>query len=205
MGYVDEKIALLEKANRQLKKEELKKDKLEKEQAVNAAELPELTLEELREGIKEGKVVIEERTHEFEEKRLFDNKLPMVLMKNFFDDVQEGEKGCAYTSSEYSVTMLGTYLNQNQEPKTVKELKKELEKNFGLMGMYVEIVKDMHLDKVDYVCFRTPTSKGWLFNIIMLVHHKERRIVCNFNCLERQKETYGLLLEAIVNEINDRI
>lgn len=201
MGHVDEKIALLEKANRQLKREELEKE----QQAVLTAELPKLTLEELREGVQKGKVVIEERTFEFEEKRLFDNKLPMILIKHFFDDVEEGEKGCAYTSSEYSVTMLGTYLNQSQEPKTVEDLKKELEKNFELMGMYAEIVKVMHLDKVDYVCFRTPTSKGWIYNIIMLVHHKERRIVCTFNCLEKQKETYGLLLEAIVNEINDRI
>ena len=56
---------------------------------------------------------------------------------------------------------------------------------------------------MDYLSYRTPTKKGWVFNLIFRVRYGSSRVIGNYNCYEKDKETIGLILEALICRMDE--
>lgn len=202
MGFVDERIALLEKASRQIEREEKIKAEEQLKQAQNE---DELTLEEVREGINKNQLNIEEDVLTFETKWYFDEKLPLTIMQDFFDEVTVKEQAVLFASNSKGICIMCTYLEEEMIEESLKDRQKEMEENLKKMQVYAEVTKAKELKYVDYLCYRSPSNKGWIFNIVFWLHKGERRIVGNMNCLEKDVKTYGVMLEALVLEIEEKL
>ncbi|MBU5677852.1 hypothetical protein KQI88_15650 [Alkaliphilus sp. MSJ-5] len=203
--FLDEKIALLEKANRQAKMEEAQKEALQnelklEEEAVKTE--PTLTLEEIRVQIQQGQAQIKDDTLEFEIKSYFNHKLVLPIMPQFFDEVKEEKEAVLFVNDEKGISLICTYLPEEMKAQTIEEAKKEMETNLTKLGLYAECIKEESLQNLSYICSNMPTGKGTIYNILFWIHKDERRIVGNLNCLEKDKDIYGILLEAIVQEID---
>ena len=58
------------------------------------------------------------------------------------------------------------------------------------------------LENLDYLVYRH-LPKGLLHNLIFRLHTGSRRVVGNYNCYEKDKDTYGLMLEAVLHRMNE--
>jgi len=72
-----------------------------------------------------------------------------------------------------------------------------------MSGTYAEVTREAVLEHLDYLCYRTPTGKGWTANIIFRISTGSGRAVGNYNCFERDWDTCGLMLEALVLRLNE--
>lgn len=199
MAFVDEKIAAIERARRLTRRDEEEKVVARAEEGTNE---DVLTLEEIQKGIAMGQVEIEGQLLTFEKQIYFDHKLPLLIIKDFFDEVKIEKQALLFVSNTSNLCMMCTYLDENLPEKSIEVRQKEMEENFLKMNMYAEVLKVESLKYLDYIVYRTPTGKGWVYNIVYWVLKNERRIVGNMNCLDKQKDTYGLLLEALIIETN---
>lgn len=202
--FLDEKIALLEKALRREKREEAEREALQAElQSEEVHEIePIVTLEKIRAQIQQGQAQIQEESLEFQIKSYFDNKLVVPIMAQFFDEIKEEKEAVLFANDEKGISFIYTYLPEEMKAQTIEEAKREMEMNLTKLGLFAEVVKEEQLQNLSYICSNMPTGKGALYNILFWIHRDERRIVGNLNCLEKDKDTYGILLEAIVQEID---
>lgn len=199
MGFLDEKIAELERANRLMKKADVAtKD----EKQDNLENIAKLSLDETIIALQQGKVVINNQIIEVELEQYFNNNLPLIIPKGFFDEMDRQEDTIVLVNNEKGICMLANYFEHGMEEQPIEVLKNQLEDNFVKLGMYAETLKQETLEHLRYLCFHTPTGKGWIYNIIFYINLKGIGIVGNLNCQERDKDTYGVLLEAIVHQVN---
>ena len=105
MTFLDEKIAQLERASRQQKREEAAQ-KLEA--AKESQTVKKLTLDEVRSQIKQDTLELDGIKLEFERKKYFEEKLPLRLAKNFFDEVTTDEKAIVFTSNRHCICEMFT-------------------------------------------------------------------------------------------------
>jgi hypothetical protein len=205
MAFLDEKIAQLEQAKRILKKQE-QEEALEKSKKQALDEEGKLqTLEELCQALASLKVTIEEQTYVVSERCYFKDQMPIPFIENFFDEVSETDNTTLFVKDKKGISLLCTYLEQGFDITEIGALKKQMEQNFAQMQRYVAWVKQEKLENLSYAVFRTPSSKGWIYNLIFLIVTEQGKIVGNFNCMEKQKDTYGLLLESIIYQIDTKL
>ena len=199
MGFLDEKIAALEKANRLMKKA----DAITKDgQQDNSENRLQLKLDETIIALQQGEVVINNQIIEFELENYFENNLKLILPKKFFDEINKQLETVVFVNNDKGISILVNYFAQGMEEQPIEVLKSQLEDNFVKLGMYAETLKQETLDNLRYLCFHTPTGKGWIYNIIFYINSKGKGIVGNLNCQEKDKDTYGVLLEAMVHQVN---
>lgn len=199
MTFIDEKFALLEKAKRKMAKEEAERQVIEEEERNKKL----LSLEQIREGIKAGELVLEGETLNFEGKWYWDNKLALIDIKNFFDEVTQNDDAIVMANNHKGICVVGTYLREQIPYLPLEEKQKKMMEKFKKAQIYVEFIKTVELEYLDYLCYRTPTKEGWVYNIIAWFNKEESRIILNFNCLDKERSIYGTLLEGILLESND--
>lgn len=199
MTFIDEKFALLEKAKRKMAKEEAERQLIEEEERNKKL----LSLEQIREGIKAGELVLEGETLNFEEKWYWDNRLALIDIKNFFDEVTQNDDAIVMANNHKGICVVGTYLREQIPYLPLEEKQKKMMEKFKKAQIYVEFIKTVELEYLDYLCYRTPTKEGWVYNIIAWFNKEESRIILNFNCLDKERSIYGTLLEGILLESND--
>ena len=66
-----------------------------------------------------------------------------------------------------------------------------------------DVKKTKEMEKLDYICYETPSGKGTFYNITFQLNEEKGYFVGTFGCDQKQKETMGVLLEAMVQQIND--
>lgn len=204
MGYIDERIAILERENRRKKTEEdeKKKDLLDNGENENIA--PEITLEEMLEGVREGNIKLPDgRTYAFEHRFYFEDRIPVVLVRNFYNGVKEDAETVAFVNNESNVCQMLMVSATDMEKMEIDRWKQLYKEEMKKVGIFVDIIKTASLEELDYLTYRAPTSKGWIYNIVFRINYGNGRTVGVFNCLERDKHTYGLMLEAMIIRINE--
>ena len=199
MTFIDEKFALLEKAKRKMAKEEAERQLIEEEER----DKKRLSLEQIREGIKAGELELEGETLNFEEKWYWDKNLALIDIKNFFDEVTQNDDAIVMANNHKGICVVGTYLREQIPYLSLKEKQKKMMEKFKKAQIYVEFIKTIELEHLDYLCYKTPTKEGWVYNIIAWFNKEKSRIILNFNCLDKERSIYGTLLEGILLESND--
>ncbi|MBD5393439.1 MAG: hypothetical protein HDR71_04050 [Lachnospiraceae bacterium] len=202
MEYVDERIAMLEREKRRQKKEEEKKLCAANEEREST--IRKMTLEEMLEKVREGEADLPDYgKHTFETRYYFEDRIPMVLIKSFYTGVQEDPGATIFVNHDQNVSQILTVSDKEMEKSSIGKWKKQLENGMRMSGTYAQVTKEIILENLDYLVFRTPTGKGWVYNLIFRIRYGSNRVVGNYNCFEKDKETYGLLLEALVHRLNE--
>ncbi|MCI8323852.1 MAG: hypothetical protein HFI54_09430 [Lachnospiraceae bacterium] len=203
MAYVDEKIALLEReARRQEKEAETENTPMEEQQD----ETRYLTLEEMLEAVREGSVTFpNQEKFEFGFSEVLSEKVPMPLVKDIFTDVEENDDAAIYVDDGYGISQIVTLTDKPITEGSIGDMKKQLEKGMQEMNSYAEVTKEKVLENLDYLISRMPTAKGWIYNISFRLRTASGRVAGNYNCFEKDKNTYGVMLEALVLRLNEII
>lgn len=206
MEFVDERIAMLEREYRRQKREEIKaqEERLCEGTGKKESILPEMTLEEMLEAVREGSVTLPDgQTHTFETRIYFEDRIPMVLIRNFYTGVKEDTGVAIFVNHDQNASQILTVSDKKLEKVSIGKWKKQLVNNMKMSGTYAQVIKEIVLENLDYLIYRTPTGKGWTYNLIFRIRYGSNRVVGNYNCFEKDKDTYGLLLEALVLRLNE--
>ena len=204
MGYIDEKIALLEREARRQKQEERLEAQRAAQPPSEKEEIPPMTLEEMLQAVREGSVTLPDgEKHAFEVRDALTEQVPMVLIKDIYTGVEEQEAVCIYVDHDRDISQMLTLADKPVNEERLGAWKKQLETGMQQAGIYVEVTKEKVLENLDYLVYRTPTAKGWIYNFIFRLQTGSRRVTGNYNCLEKDKETYGLMLEAVLHRMNE--
>lgn len=202
MEYVDERIAMLERESRRQKREEA--ERLERSEVEKENVTPKMTLEEMLDCVRGGKVTFPEgATHDLETRVYFEDRIPMVLIKDFYTGVEEAPAVAIFVNHDQNASQILTVSDKPMEKQSIGKWKKQLVSGMKAVNSYAEVTKEIVLENLDYLIYRTPTGKGWTYNIIFRIRFGSNRVVGNYNCFERDKDTYGLLLEALVLRLNE--
>ena len=203
MAYVDEKIALLEREARWQEKEaETENAPMEERQD----ETRYLTLEEMLGAVREGSVAFPDREKfEFGIREVLSEKIPMPLVKDIFTGVEENEDMSIFYDEDRGISQMITLADRPITEGSIGEWKKQMEGGMQELNSYAEVTKEKVLENLDYLISRTPTAKGWVYNICYRPRAGSGRVAGNYNCFEKDKKTYGIMLEALVLRLNETI
>ena len=203
MAYVDEKIALLEREARWQEKEaETENAPMEERQD----ETRYLTLEEMLGAVREGSVAFPDREKfEFGIREVLSEKIPMPLVKDIFTGVEENEDMSIFYDEDRGISQMITLADRPITEGSIGEWKKQMEGGMQELNSYAEVTKEKGLENLDYLISRTPTAKGWVYNICYRLRAGSGRVAGNYNCFEKDKKTYGIMLEALVLRLNETI
>lgn len=203
MAYVDEKIALLEREARWQEKEtETENAPMEERQD----ETRYLTLEEMLGAVREGSVAFPDREKfEFGIREVLSEKIPMPLVKDIFTGVEENEDMSIFYDEDRGISQMITLADRPITEGSIGEWKKQMEGGMQELNSYAEVTEEKVLENLDYLISRTPTAKGWVYNICYRLRAGSGRVAGNYNCFEKDKKTYGVMLEALVLRLNEII
>ena len=127
----------------------------------------------------------------------------MVLIRNFYTGVKEDTGVAIFVNHDQNASQILTVSDKKLEKVSIGKWKKQLVNNMKMSGTYAQVIKEIVLENLDYLIYRTPTGKGWTYNLIFRIRYGSNRVVGNYNCFEKDKDTYGLLLEALVLRLNE--
>ncbi len=199
MEYVDEKIALLEREARRQEKEA----EAEKEQAVQQDDTRYFTLEEMLAAVREGSVTFpDQEKFVFDTKEVLSEKISLPLIKDIFTGVEENKNMSIFYDEDRGISQMVT-LSDRPIKGSIGEWKKQLETGVQGLNAYAEVTEEKVLENLDYLIARMPTGKGWVYNICFRLKTGSGRVAGNYNCFEKDKKTYGVMLEALVVRLNE--
>lgn len=200
MAYVDEKIALLEREARRQEKEA----EAEKVQALEPDNTHYFTLEEMLAAVREGSVTFpDQEKFEFGIREVLSEKIPMPLIKDIFTGVEENDDMSIFYDENRGISQMVTLADRPIAEGSIGKWKKQLEGGMQELKSYAEVTEEKVLENLDYLISRTPTAKGWVYNIGYRLRTGSGRVAGNYNCFEKDKKTYGVMLEALVLRLNE--
>lgn len=201
MAYIDEKIALLEREARQQEAEEAA---THNKQANQDRQEKRITLEEMLKAVREGTVTLfTGEKYAFTVRTVLEERLPMALIKDIYTGVQENEGVAIFVNHDQGISQILTLADKPMGEESIGKWKLRLEGSMQQVGAYAEVTAEKALENLDYLIFRTPTGNGWIHNLIFRIRTGSGRVVGNYNCYEKDKNTYGVMLEALVLHMNE--
>lgn len=199
MAYVDEKIALLEREVRRQEKEAEE----EKVQAAEPDDTHYFTLEEMLAAVREGSVTFpDQERFEFDSKEVLSEKISLPLIKEIYTGVEENKKMSIFYDEDRGISQMIT-LSDKPVTGSIGAWKKQYENGMLELNSYAKVTEEKVLENLDYLISRTPTAKGWVYNIGFRLRTGSGRVAGNYNCFEKDKKTYGVMLEALVVRLNE--
>lgn len=198
---IDRSIALL-------LREQWEKEKEEKNQELLKQYDPKTyihyTLEELIEGIKKKEQYIYTLRLEFEDKKLLDGRITIPFIKDFFDVVDDEPQTALLASNLRNVTMTFSDTPCQRVEHTMEDWIAKIENSMKALHLHMKLEQKKVIGNMGYICCTMPTSQGRLYNVIFEMVKGDRTVAGALNCLEKDKEGMGLLLEAIAHVIEER-
>ena len=180
----DEKIAILEKQKRL---EQREKEKEEKRQELTFS----YTVEELKEKIPSKKLMLGFLKIVLEMKTVTEGNLKIPFIEDFFDVIEEKEQSVWYASNQHNVTFVLVFLKEKKKRMPISEWKEFLVKEMRGNQIFMDVKKTKEMEKLDYICYETPSGKGTFYNITFQLNEEKGYFVGTFGCDQKQKETMG--------------
>lgn len=201
MGFVDEKIAQLEQEARLQEKEAAETAaKVDKEEVKE----PEyLTLEEMIEAVQDGSVTFpNQEKFEFTVRYMLTEQIPVPFIKDVYTGAEENGEAAIFMDHDHGMSQMITLAVRPVIESSIGEWKKQLEEGMQKANSYAEVISEKVLENLDYLIYRTPTGKGWVYNVMFRIRRGSGRVAGCYNCFEKDKKTYGIMLEALVIQLN---
>lgn len=214
MAYIDEKIARLEKAVRMEEKEEQEKKRIEQEKKEkeqpgqeNTAQAPP-TLEAVRQKIKQGSITLGGKSFRFSPKEYLNGAVSWVdvegrLLKEE-QTAQNGDQVLILTGIQDELQLYVTCTKNPGRESSIEEQEKALVKTYRELGLYARVEKRETGSHFDYLTFFVPSGKGKIYGFAFWQKSGEKKRSGSFTCLYEEKETTGLLLEALLLELDEK-
>ena len=197
--FVDEKIAMLERYRRQTVREE---ENAAGEEAGEPEEL--LTLEEALGGIKAGELTLKDGTRlTFETRSYFEKGIPVPFLANFYQASEETGESAVYVNHDHEISQVVNWLRENIRTISMTQWENLLVNGMARNGLFAKVVKREQLDCMEYLCYEVPSGKGWVYNIMFRMKGKDKRFTGNFNCMKKEADSYGVVLEAMVLQLEE--
>lgn len=198
MERLDEKIAALERLRRMEQRES------EKEETETGQHL--LSIEEMREGIQAGSLFLPGKGELFfKTVDCFVEEIPLIYLDGFYTDRQETEEGMILVNNRENVGQTLIRLPSAMEWLGMEEWGEQIRQGMKAKGLYADIIKKEQLGTLDHIAYRLPSKEGWVYNIIYRIHKKGQSVIGGSNCMDRDRDTYGRLLEAMIQEMAQRL
>lgn len=205
MEYIDEKIALLEREVRRQKEEEARQlEEAEKEIGVDKENQAELTLEEVMEAVRQETVVFpNQEKFDFTLRTVLAEQISIPYIKDIYTGVEENDEAAIFMDHDRGISQMITLTDKPIMNMSIGKWKKQLEEGMRKMNSYAEVTGEKVLENLDYLLYRTPTGKGWVHNVAFRIRAGSGRVAGNYNCYEKDRKTYGIMLEALVVRLNE--
>lgn len=198
MERLDEKIAALERLRR-MEQRKNKKEETETEQHL-------LSMEEMREGIRAGSLFLPQKGNMvFKTVTCFVEEIPLIYLDGFYTDCQETEEGMILVNNRENVGQTLIRLPSAVEWLGMEAWGEQIRQGMKAKGLYADIIKKEPMGTLDYIAYRIPSKEGWVYNIIYRIHKKDQSVIGGSNCMDSDKDTYGRLLEAMIQEMAQRL
>ena len=198
MERLDEKIAALERLRRMEQRED-KKEGTETEQHL-------LDMEEMREGIQAGGLFLPGKGELlFKTETCFAEEIPLIYLDGFYTDRQETEQGMILVNNRENMGQTLIHLPSEMERLGMEGWADQIRQGMKAKGFYADIIKKEQMGTLDYIAYRLPSKDGWVYNIIYRIHKKGWRVIGGSNCMDQDRDTYGRLLEAMIQEMAQRL
>lgn len=193
--FADEKIAMLERYRRQILREEEEKAANEQGAEINEP----LSLEEALEGIESGEIELRDGTRlTFETRKYFEKEIPVTLFENFYQAFEETGESAVFVNHDHEISQVVNWLRENIRTINMKQWENLLINGMARNGLFAKVIKREQLSYLEYLCYEVPSGKGWVYNIMFRMKGKDKRLTGNFNCMKKEEDSYGVLLEAMV-------
>ena len=198
MERLDEKIAALERLRRMEQRED-KKEENETGQQL-------LSIEEMRKGIQAGRLFLPGKGELlFKTENCFAEEIPLIYLDGFYTDRQETEQGMILVNNRENVGQTLIHLPSEMERLGMEGWADQIRQGMKAKGFYADIIKKEQMGTLDYIAYRLPSKDGWVYNIIYRIHKKGWRVIGGSNCMDQDRDTYGRLLEAMIQEMAQRL
>ncbi|MCM1561015.1 MAG: hypothetical protein NC123_15960 [Butyrivibrio sp.] len=181
--------------------EEEKKEQLRKK--YDPKERITYTLEELIEGIRNGRQYLYTLLLEFESKELLDGCLTIPFIKDFYDVEQSENETVLLASNKRKVVFSVAYMPGTKAKASLDQWIAQTKEAMRDMHIYIKPGKKAVIGNLEYFCYVSPTAKGRLYNVIFRLQKGGRIYAGNFNCPEEEQKGMGMLLEAMVHVIEE--
>lgn len=198
MERLDEKIAALERLRRMEQKEN-KGKKTETEQQL-------LTIEEMRKGIQAGGFFLPGKGDLLFKTRIcFAEEIPLIYLSGFYTEHQETEDAIFMVNNEKNMGQTLIHLQSEMKRMGMEEWGDQIRQGMKAKGFYADVIKKEERGNLDYIAYRVPSKEGWVYNINYRIHKKNRRVIGGSNCIDSDRDTFGRLLEAMIQEMAQRL
>lgn len=200
MSNIDEKIAKMI-LNKRIEKEEKEQSKSNIEE-----DRTKISLEEVCEGIRNGKIIINDKEIIFGKQILFNGKLELPVPEAFFDIKTNTDKNAVFLNDPEGVSFNGDYIAKCAKRQDFNVIKDSVDKNFKNAKLYIEWTEEGKFKLSDsstvfFAVYNMPTSKGNLYNVLFMRYYKGTLMIGNYNCGEKNFEEWKLIINASLREM----
>ena len=192
---MDLSIARFIKEQWELKEQE-ERERLRKQ--YDPKELITYTLEELIEGVRNGRQILYTLPLEFEPRALLAGRFIIPYIKNFFDVEDDDQQAVLLASNKRKVTFSLSDAPCKKIKISIDQWIAQTREKFKEMHWVMKPEHKKSMGNMEYFCFVMPTAEGRLYNIMFRLHKGERLYAGALNCPEEERKGMGLLLEAMV-------
>lgn len=216
MAYIDEKIARLEKAVRVEEREEQEKKRREQEKKEREKEQPgqedtasePLTLEKVRQQIKQGSITLGGKSFRFSPKEYLNGAVSWIDIEGRLEKEEQtaenGDQVLILTGIQDELQLYVACTKNPGRASSIEEQEKALVKTYRELGLYARVEKRETGSHFDYLTFFVPSGKGKIYGFAFWQKSGEKKRSGSFTCLYEEKETTGLLLEALLLELDEK-
>jgi len=161
------------------------------------------TLEELEEGIRRGEQYLYTMRLEFEPRQLLDGRITIPYIKDFFDVEQDEPESASFASTENNAAITILDVPCEKVLQSLEDWITGICEPLKEYHWHIKTVKKKSMGNMEYFCFVMPTAKGKLYSVTFRWHKNGRLYIGTMNCPEKEKDSMGLLLEAMVYVIGE--
>lgn len=169
---------------------------------------------EIQERVRGGTIIIDGEAVEFEEKNLLDNKVKICLPKNFefmsHEDAiikypSERRPKIIFTNETTSVNIAFNYTENLIKEDLVEEFKDNVIETVKKMQPAITWlengVEKINEKNVGFYEMLAPNLDCETYNLIFFCELHGRALLCNFNCLEDEMESWRMVARAVMRTI----
>lgn len=196
---IDRSIALFER-------EQKNAEEMEKIREMRAAADPRkrisYTVEELAKGIKGGKLYLYTLKLHFEPREILGGKIRIPFIQNCFDIMEEMQDHELCISQKRKISLLSACA-PSVEPGDFQTWAEKVKDGVELSGLKLKNLQFRSAGLIDYMIYEVASAEGLIYNI----HFRFWKDACIYtgvwNCMEEEKDGWGLLLEAMLHVMGE--
>ncbi|CAH8768843.1 hypothetical protein [Paenibacillus dendritiformis] len=211
MTHLDKKIIELEQAKKRLEQQnsrrrEAREDTDREAQAERTREEREVQwLQEIREGVRSGRIDIAGASVEFQPASFFQPGIRFLFPGEFLVCALDTEQQKVYRNEAHAVNIILQYTDHPGQPIDMKAMKSEMIRNMKSMELNTEWVEDgvkeVNGRHIHYCAFLNPVAHGKVFNFLFFADAGRKRLIGNINCSGKDSKLWSCIAQEMIDSM----